>query len=201
MHISEGVLSPPVLALGGVITVAGTAMGLKHLDGEKIMTTALLTSTFFVASLIHVPVGPANVHLILSGLMGITLGWACFPAILTALFLQVLFFQYGGFTVLGVNTANMAVPAIICYLLFRPLLTSGKKGQKVAAFASGFIAVLLGTLFMAGSLFASDQQFFNTAKLVCIAHIPLMFIEGIITMFAVTFLAKVQPEFLQLKTK
>ncbi|NHZ72019.1 MAG: cobalamin biosynthesis protein CbiM, partial [Aquificales bacterium] len=31
-----------------------------------------------------------------------------FPAILVALTLQALLFQFGGFTVLGVNTFNMA---------------------------------------------------------------------------------------------
>jgi cobalt/nickel transport system permease protein len=52
------------------------------------MTVSLLPTTFCVASLIHVPIGPGNVHLILEGLMGIVLGWSCFPAILIALFLQ-----------------------------------------------------------------------------------------------------------------
>jgi hypothetical protein len=36
MHISEGVLSGPVLLTGGVLTVAGTASGLKKLDFERI---------------------------------------------------------------------------------------------------------------------------------------------------------------------
>jgi cobalt/nickel transport system permease protein len=32
MHISEGVLSPPVLVAGAVLTAAGVAMGLKKMD-------------------------------------------------------------------------------------------------------------------------------------------------------------------------
>ena len=85
MHISEGVLSTPVLLAGGALTVVGSAIGLKTLDYERIMTVSLLTATFFVASLIHVPLGPGNIHLVLGGLMGIVLGWSCFPAILVAL--------------------------------------------------------------------------------------------------------------------
>ena len=198
MHISEGVLSPPVLAAGGALTVIGTAVGLKNLDYDRIMTVSLLTATFFVATLIHVPVGPGSIHLVLGGLMGVVLGWACFPAILVALFLQTIFFQYGGLTVLGVNTAVMALPALLCYYLFRPWLENNGKKRKVGAFLAGFLAILLSSLLMALALASTDKGFIGTAQLVIAAQLPLMIIEGIITMFTVSFLAKVQPEFLQL---
>jgi cobalt/nickel transport system permease protein len=71
MHISEGILSPPVLLIGGAVTVVGTAIGLKKLDYDRIMTVSLLTATFFVASLIHVPIGPGSVHLILAKIVAI----------------------------------------------------------------------------------------------------------------------------------
>lgn len=198
MHISEGVLSPPVLAAGGAITVVGTAIGLKNLDYDRIMTVSLLTATFFVASLIHVPLGPGSIHLVLGGLMGIVLGWGCFPAILVALVLQSLFFQYGGLVVLGVNTSIMALPAIICFYIFRPLVEHNGMRRKIGSFAAGFLAILLSSLLMALALASTDKGFIQAAKLVVAAHIPLMLIEGIITMFTVTFLAKVQPEFLRM---
>lgn len=198
MHISEGVLSPPVLAAGGALTVVGTAIGLKSLDYERIMTVSLLTATFFVASLIHVPLGPGNIHLVLGGLMGIVLGWSCFPAILVALFLQTLFFHYGGLVVLGVNTSVMAIPAITCFYVFRPLVEHNGMKRKIGGFAAGFLAILLSSLLMALALASTDKGFIQAAKLVVAAHIPLMLIEGIITMFTVSFLAKVQPEFLRM---
>jgi len=198
MHISEGVLSTQVLIAGGAVAVAGTAIGLKKLNYDKVMGVSILTSTFFVASLIHVPLGPGNVHLILGGLMGILLGWSCFPAILVALFLQAIFFQYGGLIVLGANTTIMALPAVICFYLFRNWFkTSGKK-RKLAAFSCGFLSILLSSLLMALALSLTDKGFIKAAQLIVAAHIPLMFIEGIITMFTVSFLAKVQPEFLQI---
>jgi cobalt/nickel transport system permease protein len=198
MHISEGVLSPPVLLSGAVVTTIGTAIGLKKLDYDHIMTVSLLTATFFVASLIHVPIGPGNVHLILGGLMGIVLGWSCFPAILIALFLQSLFFNYGGLVVLGVNTTIMALPALVCFYLFRPWLRTNGRKRKIGAFAAGFLAIFLSSLIMATALWSSDKGFVQTAQLVIAIHIPLMIIEGIITMFTVSFLAKVQPEFLRM---
>jgi cobalt/nickel transport system permease protein len=196
MHISEGVLSSPVLFTGGAITAVGTAIGLKSLDYDKIMTVAMLTATFFVASLIHVPIGPGNVHLILGGLMGIVLGWGCFPAILTALFLQAIFFHYGGLTVIGVNTSTMALPALFCYYIFRPWIKNNGNKRKIAAFCCGFFSILFSSLIMALALATTDTGFLGVAKLVIAAHLPLMVIEGIITMFTVLFLSKVQPEFL-----
>ncbi|MGB3210798.1 MAG: cobalt transporter CbiM [Desulforhopalus sp.] len=198
MHISEGVLSPPVLLVGVAVTVIGTAVGLKKIDYDRIMTVSLLTATFFVASLIHVPLGPGNIHLVLGGLMGIVLGWSCFPAILVALILQTLFFNYGGLVVLGVNTTIMAFPALICYYLFRPWLRNNGLKRKIGAFAAGFLAILLSSLIMAVALSSTDKGFIQAAQLVIAAHVPLMIIEGLITMFTVSFLAKVLPEFLNI---
>ena len=126
MHISEGVLSAPVLIGGGALTAVGTAIGLKRIDYDRIVPVAILTSAFFVASLIHVPIGPGSVHLVLNGLLGLVLGWACFPAILVALFLQAVFFQFGGFTVIGVNALNMAAAAVLAAYLVRPWLARSK---------------------------------------------------------------------------
>ena len=197
MHISEGILSAPVLISGGIIAVAGTIIGLKKMDSARIMPTALLSSAFFVASLIHVSLGPGSVHLVLNGLLGIILGWAGFPAILIGLFLQAIFFQFGGLVVLGVNTVTMAVPALCCYYLVRPWLKNPKT-RPVAAFGAGALAILLSSLLMALALALSDSGFLTTAKVIIGANVPIMIIEGFITMFTITFLARVQPEILHL---
>ncbi len=120
MHISEGVLSTPVLISGAALAVAGTTIGLKKMDYERIPQVAVLSAAFFIASLLHVPIGPSSVHLILNGLMGLLLGWVAFPAILVGLLLQAILFQYGGLTSLGVNTVTMALPAVICFFLLGP---------------------------------------------------------------------------------
>lgn len=96
MHISEGVLSPAVLGAGAVLAAAGIVIGLRKLDYDRLMTVAILAAAFFVGSLIHVPIGPSSVHLILNGLLGMLLGWAAFPSIFVALMLQAILFQYGG---------------------------------------------------------------------------------------------------------
>lgn len=195
MHISEGVLSAPVLVSGAVLAAAGIAVGLKKMDSDKIPQVAVLSSAFFVASLIHVPLGPSSVHLILNGINGLLLGWLCFPSILVALALQAILFQFGGITVLGINTVNMALPGVICYYLFSRLVNQERRTLSlVSAFACGFLAVLFSAILVAVSLVFTEESFMAAAKLIVVAHLPVMIIEGIITLFCVLFLKRVKPE-------
>ena len=197
MHISEGVLSAPVLVTGAALAVTGISVGLKKMDYEKIPQVAVLSSAFFVASLIHVPMGPSSVHLILNGINGLLLGWLCFPSILVALALQAILFQFGGITVLGVNTVTMALPAVIGYYLFGRLIKGKNRLLSLAAaFACGFFSVLLSGILVAVALLSTGESFISAAKLILLAHIPVMIIEGIITLFCVAFLKKVKPELL-----
>ena len=195
MHISEGVLSAPVLITGAALTATAVGFGLKKMDYDRVPQVAILSSVFFVASLIHVPIGPANAHLIMNGLTGLLLGLSAFPAILVGLILQAILFQFGGITTLGINTFNIAFPALISFYLFRngirhknPVVIS------VCAFGAGFTAVFLSGILVAFSLFFSEESFFYIARLVVIAHLPVMIIEGFFTAFCIGFLKKVRPE-------
>lgn len=194
MHISEGVLSPAILGTGAVLTVMGTAIGLRRLDYDRLMTVAILAAAFFVGSLIHVPVGPTSVHLILNGLLGVILGWAAFPAILVALMLQAILFQFGGITVLGVNTFNMAFPAVLAFYAFRPLLLKPGRLRSVGAFCCGALSVAGAGLFTALSLAWTSEGFLQAARLLFLAHLPVMAVEGIVTLLTVSFLARIRPE-------
>jgi cobalt/nickel transport system permease protein len=196
MHISEGVLSGPVLISGAALAVAGTAIGLKKLDYDRIAQAGILSAAFFVASLIHVPIGPANAHLILNGLVGLLLGWAAFPAILVALVLQAMLFQFGGITALGVNTIIMALPAVIGYLIFSPFLHKHSTVALLATFACGFLSVFLSAVILGLALIFTEENFLEVSAIVMAAHIPIMIIEGLITAICVAFIRKVQPSML-----
>jgi len=202
MHISEGVLSAPVLAAGAVLSIAGVGIGLKKLDYEKIPEVGVLASVFFIASLIHVPIGPSAAHLVLSGLCGLLLGWAAFPAIFVGLTLQAVLFQYGGLTALGANTFNMAFPAVLLGLLCRRFLGSSNAAVRgVAAFIAGGGAILLSGLLVAASLVFTGESFVVAAKLTLLAHVPVMVIEGLLTIFAVEFIRGLKPEILGFTAK
>ncbi len=196
MHISEGILSGPVLVSGAALAVVGTGIGLKTLDYDRIARAGILSASFFVASLVHVPLGPSSVHLILNGIVGLLLGWGAVPAILVALLLQAVLFQFGGITTLGVNTVIMAAPAVLVYYLFGSLVRRPGSVGMAAAFLVGFCSVLLSGLLAAAALVFTGEGFFEVAGLILAAHLPVMFIEGIVTLFCVAFLQKVQPSLL-----
>lgn len=198
MHISDGVLSAQVLIAGAAVAAGGTAVGLKKMDMDKVPRVAVLTAAFFVTSLIHVPVGPSSVHLLLGGLMGILLGWTCFPAILIGLILQSLLFQFGGITVLGVTTVNIGVPALLMYFLFHRLVkNNGKVIPLISAALAGALAVLFSSLFTAFTLVFSGEEFITIAKLIVVAHLPVMAVEGMVNVFVVILLKRVKPEILE----
>lgn len=198
MHISEGVLSPAVLGTGAVVAAAGLAMGLKKLDYDRLPQAAILAAAFFVASLVHVPIGPASAHLILNGLLGLLLGWGAFPAIFVGLALQAVVFQFGGLTTLGVNTTTMALPAVVLGLCMRPLVSGGNQTlAAIASFVAGAGAVLGSGLLVAAALAFSGDEFISAAQVVLIAHLPIMAVEGILTLAVVSFLRRVRPQMLE----
>ena len=198
MHIAEGVLSPPVLAAGAALACAGTAIGLRRLDHDRLVSVGMLTSAFFVASLVHVPVGVSSAHLLGTGLMGVMLGWAAFPAIVVALLLQALLFQYGGLVVLGVNASTMGFAAIVAHYAYRGLTAvwSGQAARSAAAFVCGALGVAFAGVLTALALAWTDEGFVAAAVALLVAHVPVMLAEGCITMFTVAFLARVRPEVL-----
>ncbi|WP_422050717.1 cobalt transporter CbiM [Shimia sp.] len=195
MHIVDGALSNPVVIGGAIAAVGGIAMGLKSLDLDRIPAAGVLSASFFVASLIHVPIGPSSVHLILNGLAGLLLGWAAFPALFVGLLLQAVFFGFGGLTVLGINAVNIAFPAVLAWMLFGRLIGRGSPVQgAIWGGIGGAFAIAATTALVAVSLALSGEEFIPAAKLVFFAHIPVMIIEAVLTGFAVLLARKVKPE-------
>ncbi|WP_350336105.1 cobalt transporter CbiM [Coralliovum pocilloporae] len=197
MHIVDGALSTEVLIGGGIITAAGLALGLRKLDMERIPATGILSATFFVASLVHVPLGPSSVHLIMNGMAGVILGWAAFPALFVGLLLQAVFFGFGGVTVLGVNAANIALSAVIAAAICRRGISSPNlKIAMISGGIAGALAIGLTALFVGISLAFSGEELIPAAKLAFFAHIPVMIIEGLLTGAAILLVRKVKPELL-----
>ena len=196
MHIVDGALADSVVIGGGLLAFLGVAYGLRQLDSERIPQVGILSATFFIASLIHIPLGPASVHLILNGLLGITLGWAAFPALLVALLLQAVFFGFGGFVVLGVNVLNIALPAVIVWWVCRRFMHS-EKPMTAAIWGAigGGLSIALTAIMVAGSLALSGDAFWPAAQLVLVSHLPVVVVEALLTGAAVLLIRKVRPDF------
>jgi cobalt/nickel transport system permease protein len=67
----------------------------------------------------------------------------------------------------------------------------------LAGFGAGVLGVGLGALLVAIALVTTGESFQNVAKILVVAHLPVMVIEGIVTSFCIVFLKKVKPEILE----
>ncbi|WP_135079647.1 cobalt transporter CbiM [Terasakiella sp. SH-1] len=199
MHIVDGALSNEVVIGGAVLAVGGITIGLKKMDMEKIPATGILAATFFVASLIHVPLGPSSVHLIMNGLAGLILGWTAFPALFVGLLLQAIFFGYGGVTVLGVNTVAIALPAVLMHYVCKAgLQHESKKVAMIWGGTAGAMSIALTALFVTFALALTGEEFIPAAKLIILAHSPIMAIEGFLCACAVALIHRVKPELFEI---
>jgi cobalt/nickel transport system permease protein len=201
-HIPDGVLSAPVLAGGAVLAAGGLALGLRRMEEADIPKTAILASTFFVASLVAVPVGPSSIHLLLSGLMGLVLGVRAIPAVFVGLLLQAVLFGFGGVTSLGVDVVNIAFPGVAAALVARPMLARAR-GWRVGAI--GAIVAAVGVMGTAGcvslALALSSAEYLPSLRVIALTYIPLALTEGALTGVVVSYLYRVKPETLGLPAR
>ena len=197
VHISDGVLPPVMLAAGFLFTAILLFLSLKDMRVEEIPKISLITAALFVASLVHFPVGPTSVHLVMNGLAGILLGRRAFIGVFVALTLQAVFFQHGGLSVLGVNAFNIGVPALLAWQMFerRRGLESPRLEVVFGALAGG-LAVLASVLMVSLELLALGEAFNEISLLVIGAHLPVILIESLVVGGAAGFLLKVKPEML-----
>jgi len=200
VHISDTVPLDPWLIMGGwAVTAIILAYTLSKMKTEDIPRLSVITAAVFVASLIHISVGPTSVHFILNGFAGVMLGILAFPCIFVALVLQCFLFGFGGVTMIGINTVNMGVPALIAYLIFKTgtkLDVRPETKNKAAIFGAiaGGVAVVLALVFLAAELVTIGDVFYETTVLVVTAHIPIIAIEAIFTGVLVGFIATVEPK-------
>ncbi|AEH61771.1 cobalamin (vitamin B12) biosynthesis CbiM protein [Methanosalsum zhilinae DSM 4017] len=205
MHISDGVLSAPVIAAGWAITIifllVTFRLKMKESDMvEEIPKFSVMTAAFFVASLIHLPMGPTSVHPMLNGLVGIVLGPMAYVAMFVGLILQAFLFQHGGVTTIGINAALVGIPAIIVFYLFKRGYDRGIS-EKLLGLVCGGLAIGLSALLLVIVLISTGQEFLGLAQVAAVAHLPLILIEGILTGTIVAYIAKVKPELLPVQMK
>ena len=210
MHIPDGFLPPHVCLAGYAITGGFTWYCLSQIKRDRdsqanIPKASLLTAAFFVASLIHIPIPPTSVHLLLNGLMGAVLGFYAFPAILIGLFFQAVMFQHGGMSTLGINALILGLPAIAAHYLFRQRDRFAKKQLfvKILSFAAGAGAILLSASMFAILLITHispdlDASAERTTILLSLGGYAIQAgIEGLFSVMLISFLEQVKPELLR----
>lgn len=210
MHIPDGLLPPSVSISSYAITGGITWFSLHQIRKQEnyqqqIPKASLLTAAFFVSSLIHIPIPPFSIHLILNGVMGLILAYFAFPAILIGLFFQAVFFQHGGLSTLGINAIIMGLPSLVAYHLWqlRKLTPfNNPLGNNILAFFVGGIGIVLSALlfvFITLNNISPDLNI-NTEKTAILTSLIgygiQAIIEGSLTVMLVNFFYKVKPEIL-----
>lgn len=202
MHLADGVLSLPTLAISAACSVAGIAMGLRRVTPQTLPVAALFAAVFFVIGTIHVPVGVGSVHLILNGLIGLLLGWLAFPVIFVALLLQALLFSFGGIAVLGANTLLLAAPAVLAHYALRPLLkapTPARRSLLCAGALAATIGIAGAVLFAAAMLWSTGQKaLLGLIVLISAAQLPVWLIDAAVSALALASLGRALPRVLRL---
>ncbi len=212
MHIPDGLIPPSVCITGYALTGGMTWYALREIKKDlnpqaNIPKASLLTAAFFVTSLIHIPIPPTSIHLILNGMMGAILGYYAFLAIPIGLFFQAVMFNHGGISTLGVNTIIMGVPAIAAYHLFRlreRFTHQRELWTKILAFGSGALALLLSATLFAVIAISNIPPEVNAVTERNAIYVSLItysiqaVIEGMVSVMLVSFLEKVKPELLNI---
>jgi cobalt/nickel transport system permease protein len=198
VHLSDGAIADAWVAVGFAVAAALLLVALRGLREEQIPRVGVLTAAFFVGSSIHIKLAvlPTSVHLILNGLVGVVLGWRAPLAVTIGLGLQYLLLAHGGYTTLGLNATIVGVPAVLAGAAYPAL-----RGLGFSAFARGAIlggaaaagAVALNFLVL---LFAGKEDWATLAKLVLLAHVPVVILESLMLGVIVRYVEKVKPEML-----
>ena len=203
VHLSDGSIAPVWLAAGFIGLAILLAAGMWKIQEEEIPRIGLLSAAFFVGSSIHLPLAflPTSVHLILNGLVGVILGLRSPLAITIGLLLQYLLLRHGGLTTLGLNACIISVPALLAGWAY-PL----SRAIRLPAFVRGFLlgggAVALTVTFnFLVLLFCGKEDWSTLARLVLLAHIPIVLVEGLMLGVIVQYLEIVKPELLGLKVE
>jgi len=197
MHISDGVLPISVTVGSYVASAAIAAWSVRRTRSEELPKLAVMTAAFFVASMVHVPLGPTSVHLIIPGLTGALLGPSAFLSIGLGLLLQSLLFQFGGLTALGANALMMGLPALACGWFFQKYKGRTQLQQVVVGGLAGALGTVLAANILAILLMSGGEDFFGVAKIALLAHVPVVIIESVVSAFTIGFLARVKPALLQ----
>jgi cobalt/nickel transport system permease protein len=198
VHLSDGAFADAWVAAGFAGAFALLVPAVWRVREDEIPRIGVLTAAFFIGSSIHfkLAVLPTSVHLILNGLVGVVLGRRAPLAISVGLVLQFLLLSHGGVTTLGLNACVVGVPAVLAGWLFPVLRATGLPGYARGAVLGGGAVALAVVFNFLVLLFGGKEDWGTLARLVLLAHLPVVAVEALVLGVVVSYLEKVKPEML-----
>jgi cobalt/nickel transport system permease protein len=220
MHIPDGYLSPQTAVTGIAVSIPIFTIAIKkvkaHLSHKQIPFLSLCAAFSFIVMMFNVPIGPSSVHAIGAVFIVILLGpYAACIAVSVALIIQALIFGDGGVLSLGVNCFNMAIvmpfSGYFIYKLFAGKSVITSKRSMAGVFAGSYIGINLAALCTAIEFGIQPLIFKSASNVPLYGYFPLSVsvpsmgaehlliagpIEGIITVGAISYIAKFAPHLL-----
>lgn len=209
MHIRDGILSPEVCAVTGLIGLAAVGYSLRKLrtdlEDRSVPLTGMLAAVVFAAQMVNFPlIGlPVSGHLLGGVLSAVILGpWAGCLAMALVLIVQAVLFNDGGLLSLGANIVNMGVigawGGYAVYSLIRKCLGSKSISAVPAAVIAAWVSVLAAAAVFCieFSLSTSSREFSlrGVFTLMVFYHALIGVGESLITGGVLSFLLARRPE-------
>ncbi|MCX7708298.1 MAG: cobalt transporter CbiM [Clostridia bacterium] len=218
MHIPDGYLSlqTSVPALAAMTPVWAVALNKvkKAVNLRQIPLLALCSAFSFVIMMFNIPLGASSVHAVGAVLIAIIMGpWAACIAVSVALIIQAFLFGDGGILAIGANCFNMAFAMPFTgYAIYK--LVSGEskmlsRRSSIGIFLGSFTGMNIAALLTAIE-FGIQPLLFKAADgtplygfyPLSVSVPAIMFehlliagpIEGIVTLSAVAYLVKFNPQ-------
>ena len=198
VHLADGAIAETWIVAGWLGCILLLLRPIQHLHEDDIPRLGLLTAAFFVSSSIHIKLAilPTSVHLLLNGLVGVLLGPRAPIAIAIGLLLQYLLLAHGGLTTLGLNACIIAAPAWGAALLERRLRWVLSPFWRGVLVGGGAVALTV-LLNFAVLLWGGKEDWGLLARLVLLAHIPVVVLEAGMLGVILAYIERVKPELLE----
>lgn len=209
MHIRDGFLSPEVCIGTGVIAAGALAWSVRQMRssmGERaVPLTGMTASLIFAGQMVNfaLPPLPVSGHLLGGVVAAALLGpWAGFVAISMVLFVQLVLFYDGGWTVLGANIVNMGLIGSIggyaVYAGLRQWLGTDRRGTWFAAVISAWLSVMAAASVFCLEFWLSHRgdgyDFFSVFGAMVFLHCLIGIGEALITGMILSFVLMQRPD-------
>ncbi|HEY0981555.1 energy-coupling factor ABC transporter permease [Schlesneria sp.] len=162
MHIRDGILSPEVCLVTGLLSLSAIGFSLRKLrfdlEDRAVPLTGMLAAVIFAGQMVNFPlIGlPVSGHLLGGVLASVILGpWAGCLAISLVLIVQAVLFNDGGLLSLGANILNMGVVGAWGGYAIYATLRQWMGNRSVSAVPAAVIAAWLSVL-AAATLFCVE---------------------------------------------
>jgi len=212
MHMADALISP---AVGGTLwAVSAGLIGYcckkvkTELSDYKVPLMGVTGAFIFAAQMINytIPGTGSSGHLGGGMILAILLGpWAGFLVMASILTVQALFFADGGILALGCNIFNLGFwTCFVAYPLVYKKIVNQKHQSQMRLFWGSMLSVIIGLQLGAfcvvlQTMFSGRAELPFTGFVMAMQpiHLGIGVIEGVVTAGVVTFVAKAQPQLLE----